>query len=49
MVSIGELNGFHNEIDNMIAWAEAPIPSDPYRWAPSNVEKAKIQKVLNFR
>jgi vitamin B12 transporter len=40
-----ELNGFHNKIDNMIAWAEAPIASDPDRWAPSNVEKAKIKGI----
>lgn len=40
-----ELNGFYNEIENMIAWAEAPIASDPDRWAPSNVEKAKIKGI----
>lgn len=38
-----ELNGFHNEIDNLIAWAPAPTTEDPDRWIPSNINKARIQ------
>lgn len=38
-----ELNGFYNEIENLIAWAAAPTASDPYRWVPSNIEKARIK------
>lgn len=35
-------NAFHNSIRNMIAWASSPTESDPYRWLPSNVSKARI-------
>lgn len=36
-----ELNGFYNEIENMIVWA--PLASNPNKWMPSNVEKVKIK------
>ncbi|OTG62357.1 TonB-dependent receptor [Acinetobacter sp. ANC 3903] len=36
-----ELNGFYNEIENMIVWA----PNASGRWVPSNVDDAKIKGV----
>ncbi len=36
------LNGYLTYIDNLIAWAPAPTDNDPFRWAPSNINQARI-------
>jgi vitamin B12 transporter len=38
-----KLTRFDNRIDNLIAWAAAPTQENPYRWLPSNVNKASIK------
>ena len=34
---------FRNDIKDLIDWAPDPIPSDPYRYTPSNVADARLQ------
>ncbi len=36
---------FKNNIDQMISWAPAPTPTNPYRWSPSNVDSVNIEGV----
>jgi vitamin B12 transporter len=40
-----ELRAYHTNLDNLINWAPAPTIQDPYRWIPSNVDKAEIQGI----
>ncbi|NOT13894.1 MAG: TonB-dependent receptor [Methylococcaceae bacterium] len=40
-----ELRAYHTNIDNLINWAPAPTIADPFRWIPSNVDKAEIQGI----
>lgn len=38
-----EISYYETDVDSMIEWAPAPIPSNPFRWQPSNVESATIK------
>ncbi|SJM92139.1 Vitamin B12 transporter BtuB [Crenothrix polyspora] len=40
-----ELRAYHTNLDNLINWAPAPTQTDPFRWIPSNVDKAEIQGI----
>jgi vitamin B12 transporter len=40
-----EIRAYHTNLDNLINWAPAPTLSDPFRWIPSNVDKAEIQGI----
>ena len=36
------LTYFHNRIDDLIQWAPAPTPANPWRYSPQNVASARI-------
>lgn len=36
-------NLYQTEVENLIAWAPAPTPEDPWRWIPMNVNEALIR------
>ncbi|MDP5239165.1 TonB-dependent vitamin B12 receptor [Uliginosibacterium sp. 31-16] len=38
-----QISAFRTDVKNLIAWAPAPTPADPYRWAPDNVSAARIK------
>lgn len=38
-------NGFHNKLNNLIAWAPDPTDSTGTNWMPSNVDKATLQGI----
>ncbi len=40
-----EVRAYHTNFDNLINWAPAPTQADPFRWIPSNVDKAEIQGI----